>query len=64
MGIAYVFSHNHAKIKIESDDGLTLEETLTLHNVIILINSYTHKDQNYYYNNVFLEKCSYQLAKK
>ena len=36
-GISYIFSHNHAKVKIDSDDELLLEETLTLHNVIIFI---------------------------
>ena len=34
---------------------------LTSHNVIILINSVLDKDQNYYYFNIFLEKCTYQL---
>ena len=28
-GITYVFSHNYAKIKIGSNDDLSLEETLT-----------------------------------
>ena len=36
-GISYIFSHNHAKVKSDSDDELLLEETLTLHNVIIFI---------------------------
>ena len=30
----------------------------------MLIKSVYNKDQNHYYNNVFLEKCSYLLAKK
>ena len=38
-GIAYVFSHNYAKIKVDSYDSLPLEKTLTLHKVIILIQS-------------------------
>ena len=38
-GIRYVFSHSYAKIKIDLDDDLSLEETLTLHHVIILIKS-------------------------
>ena len=37
---------------------------MTLHDVMILINSVFNNDQNNYYNNMFLEKCSYQLAKK
>ena len=28
------FSHNHAKIKVDSYDSLPFEKTLTLHNVI------------------------------
>ena len=51
------------KIKIDSDDELPLEETLTLHNVIIFTKLVFNKDQNYYCN-IFLEKYSYQLAKK
>ena len=55
-GITCVFSSNYAKIKMYSDDDLPLEETLTLHNVIILINSVFTKNQNHYYYNIFLEK--------
>ena len=32
--------------------------------VIILIKSVLNKDKNCHYYNIFLEKCSYQLAKK
>ena len=43
-GIAYVFSHSHARTKINSDDGLPLEKILTMHNTVIvikdIINSY------------------------
>ena len=52
-GITHVFSCKYAKIKVDSDNDLPLEEILTLHNVIILL----------YYYNTFLEKCSYQVAK-
>ena len=38
-GIAYVISHNYARITIDSDHSLLLEKTLTLHIVIILIKS-------------------------
>ena len=62
--IAYVFSNYYAKIKVDSYHSLPIEKTLTLHNVIILINSVIDKKQNHYYYNIFLEKCSYQLAKK
>ena len=64
IGITYVFFNNFAEMKIQSNDDLPLEETLNLHNVIILIKSVFNKDQNHYYYNSFLEKCSYQLAKK
>ena len=54
--ITYVFSHNYARIKIDSYDVLPLEKTLTLH-VIILIKSVLNKNKNRYYSNIFLEKC-------
>ena len=63
IGITYVFSHNYAGIKIDSY-VLPLEKTLTLRNVVILIKSILNTNQNYYYSNIFIEKCSYQLAKK
>ena len=62
-GITYVFLHNYARIKVYSYDFLPLEKILTLHNVIIHMRSVLNKDQNYYYNNTFLEKCFYQFAK-
>ena len=37
---------------------------LTLCKAIILIKSVLNKDKYHYYYNIFLEKCSYQLAKK
>ena len=58
------FSHNYAMIKVDFDDSLPLEETLTLHNDIIHIKSVFNKDPNLYYYNTFLEKCSYQLVEK
>ena len=61
--VLHVFSHNYAKIEINSDDNLPLQ-TMTLHNEIILIKSVFNKDQNHYYYNIFLEKYSYQSAKK
>ena len=36
---------------------------LTLQNIIILIKSVLHKNQNHSYYDIFLEKYSYQLAK-
>ena len=60
--ITYVFSYYNAKIKVDSYDSLPLEKISTFHNVIKLTNSVFDKDQNHYYHNIFLEKCSYQLA--
>ena len=37
---------------------------MTLDNVIILIKSVVNGDSSHYYYKIFLEKCSYQLAKK
>ena len=37
---------------------------MILHNVIIHIKSVLNKDKNHYYYEIFLEKCSYQLAKE
>ena len=62
-GITYVISINYAKIKTDLYDSLALDKTLTLHNVIIFINSVFNEDQNHWYYNIFLEKCSYQLPK-
>ena len=62
--IKYVFSHYYAKTKVDSYDSLPTEKRLILHNVVILIKSVLNKDQNHYYYKIFLEKCSYQLAKK
>ena len=44
-GITYGFSHNYAKIKIDSYDFFPLEKTLTLINVKII--SVFNKNQNY-----------------
>ena len=62
-GITYTFSHNFAKIKVDSYDSLPIEKILTLHNVIVLIKSVLNNDENHYYK-IYLEKCSCQLAKK
>ena len=61
--LIYVFSHNYAKIKVDSYDLLPREKPLTLHNIIILIKSVLNKDQNHYYYNIFLKQCLCQLAK-
>ena len=38
-GSTYVFSHNYASIKVNSYDSLPLEKTMTLCNVIMLVES-------------------------
>ena len=60
IGCQYVISHNHARIKADSYDSLSLVQTVALHNVIILIKSVLNKNQNNYCCNIFLEKCSNQ----
>ena len=62
--ITYVFSNYYSKIKIDSYDSLSIEKRLTLHYVIILNKSILNKDKNQYHYNIFLEKCSCQLAKQ
>ena len=62
--IPYMFSHCSAEIKVNSFDSLPTEKTLTFHNVIIHIKSVLNKDKNHYCRKIFLEKCSYELAKK
>ena len=62
--ITYIFSHYFTKIKVDSYDSLPTDKILTLHNVIILIKLVPNKDKNHYYYKIFLEKFSYQLAKK
>ena len=60
----YFFSHYFAKLKVDSYGSLPIEKRLTLHNVIIHIKLILNEDKNHYYNQIFLEKCSYELAKK
>ena len=58
--VLHVFSDSYAWIKAYSYDSLPLENTFTVHNVIILIKSVFNKDKNSYYYNILLEKCSYK----
>ena len=51
--IAYVCTHNYAKIEIDSYDSLPLKGILTLHNFIIHIKLVFDKDQNHCYYNIF-----------
>ena len=63
-GITYIFPHYFPKVKVDSYDSLLIEKILTLHNVIILIKPVLNKNKIYYYYKIFLEKCSYQVARK
>ena len=60
LGITYIISHNHARIKTDSDDSLPLGKTLTLVNVKIPNKSVFNEDKNHYYSNRFFEKCPYK----
>ena len=62
-GIMYLVSHNYVRIKRDLYDTLPLENTLSLHYVIILLKSVFNKNQNYYDYIIFSEKCSNQLGK-
>ena len=53
VGIAYVFSHYYAKLKVNSYGPLPVEKKLTLHDVITLIKSVLNKDKNHYYHIIF-----------
>ena len=41
-----IIFHNYAKIKVDSEDSLPLEKTITFHDVIILIKSVFNKNLN------------------
>ena len=62
--ITYVFSHYDAKSKLKSYDFVNYRKSIDVSYIIILIKSVLNEDKNHYYYNTFLEKCSYQLAKK
>ena len=62
--ITHIFSNYFGRIKVDSYDFFPMERILTLHNVIILLKSVLNKDKDHYYYYIFLEKCSYYLAKK
>ena len=48
------------KIKLNSDDNLTLNETLKLHNVTIVIISVFEEDGKFY-PQIYLDECLYEL---
>ena len=58
-GTTYAFSHNYARIKVDSYDSLTLEKKKIFYNVVIRIKSVWYKDQNDYHYNILLEFLSW-----
>ena len=48
------------KIKVNTDDNLSLNETLELHQMIIVSRFVFHKGSKYYHQ-VFLDKCFFKL---
>ena len=48
------------KIKFNSDDDLPLNQSLELHNMVLLVTAVLHKG-NKYYSPVFLDECLYKL---
>ena len=61
--ITCILSRYFGKNKADSYDSLPIENTLTLYNVIILIKLVLNIDKNHCCYKIFLEKCSYTLAK-
>ena len=55
-----IINHYFARIRIDSYNSLPIEETLTFHNIIILIKSVVINSANNYYYNKFLEKSPYE----
>ena len=48
------------RIRIDSDNSLPIEKTLTFHNVIIFIKLVVNENKNNYFSNIFLEKGFYK----
>ena len=47
--VSDVYSHKHMKMKIDSDNNLTLEGTLKIQNVVTLTELVFNKNYNHYY---------------
>ena len=62
--ITYILCYYFSKIKVGPYDSLSIEKTLPLHNLILLIRSVLNKDKNHYCYKIFLEKCLNHLIKK
>ena len=54
------YGKDFTKIKFSSDYNLSLNKTLKLHNITIIIRSVFEEDGKYY-PQVFLDECLYEL---
>ena len=59
-GITDSINHDFSGIRIDSNNSLPIEKTLTFHSVIILIKSVISENKNHSYYNIFLEKGLYE----
>ena len=55
-----VYGKDFMKIKFNSDDNLSLNKIIKLHNLTIIVRSVFQED-NRYYPQVFLDECLYEL---
>ena len=50
----------YIKIKFNSDEDLSLNKTIEIHNVTIVVMTVFHEN-NKYYSHVFLDECLYEI---
>ena len=57
--VSDVYPHKYLKIKIDSDDGVLLEKTWNIYNVVIIpVKSVFNKNRSHYYYQAVLGKCA------
>ena len=56
---SYGYDEKQMKIKLDSDDKLSLNKTIEIHSMIIVARVVFHKN-NKYYPQVFLDECLYK----
>ena len=54
------YDKDFMKIKFDTDDNLSLNKTLTLHNMTIIIRSVFDEDGKFY-PQIYLDECLYEL---